>query len=145
MINSIKDIFSKVLKGDMSVTIDNISPDGDVTFIVSLEKLGLRPVDMVSPMVKTRFFVNFVGEILVRSNISMFADILTGFDPSLYEKIICNSKHEDFGMYLDRKSSLAKWQMHISLVQQILTEDYDRVMDGTPPSPSSPDESSEEE
>jgi len=129
---SMRDILSKVVKSAAKIRVEDVSPNGDVVFSANLDDLGITQNDLKHPILRTRFFVNFVGELFVRNNVETFAGILTGFDPKLYDKIICNCKHTDFGMSVNNAERLARWQMHISLVQQILTEDYDRVLECIP-------------
>jgi len=128
----IKEALVRVIQSTPKIEIESVHPNGDVMFKVNLKDLGLFKQDFECPFVRTRFFVNFVGEFLVRSNVPVFADILTGLDPSMYNKIVSGCKHTDFGMFLDKNKKTAKWQMHISLVQQILTEDFDRILDFMP-------------
>jgi hypothetical protein len=145
MSNIIRDLFVKILKSEPEISIEDVSPNGDVIFSATIGDLGLSQDDLKQPIMRSRFFVNFIGELFVRGNISLFADILTGFDPGMYEKIICNCRHTDFGMYIDNTHKLVKWQMHISLVQQILTEDFDRVLDEIPEIEEEEEEVDEEE
>lgn len=129
---AIREALVRVVQSSPKIEIESVHPNGDVMFKVNLKDLGLFKPDFEHPFMRTRFFVNFVGEFLVRSNVSIFADILTGLDPSLYNKIVSGCKHTDFGMFVDKGKKTAKWQMHISLVQQILTEDFDRILDFMP-------------
>jgi len=126
------DMLCRVLKSNPKMTLDQVHPDGDIIFSTKIAEMGLDPQELAHPIFRTRFFVNFIGEMLVRSNVDFFANILTGLDPTLYEKILYRSKHTDFGMYVDNKEYGAKWQMHISFVQQILTEDMERTMEEDP-------------
>ena len=134
---SMREILAKVVESGAKIKVEDVSPNGDVIFSASLDDLGITRDDLKHPILRTRFFVNFVGEFFVRNNVETFAGILTGFDPKLYDKIICNCKHTDFGMSVNNAERLARWQMHISLVQQILTEDYDRVLECMPQNGSS--------
>lgn len=94
---------------------------------MSLKDCSLDKSDCSSPIMRTRFLVDFIGELLVRDNIGRFASILTGLDPALYQKMICTSRHTDFGMMIDHKFTTMTFQMHMSLVQEILTEEFGKV------------------
>jgi hypothetical protein len=58
-----------------------------------------------------------------------FAEILTGLDPSLYERIVNNSKHTAFGMMVNHQDGIFKFQMHLSLIEQIMTEQQEKIID----------------
>jgi hypothetical protein len=137
--SSMREILAKVVKSGAKIKVEDVSPNGDVVFSANLDDLGITRGDLKHPILKTRFFVNFVGELFVRTNADTFISILTGFDQKLYDKIICNCKHTDFGMSVNNAERLAKWQMHISLVQQILIEDFDRVIECMPHNGNLPD------
>jgi len=119
-------IFQSIVSSKPKITIDGVQANGDVAFHVIMKDCSLEKADFVNPITKTRFFTNFVGELLVRENIQKFSVILTGLDHSLYQKLICTSRHTDFGMIIDHKWSIITFQMHLSLVQDILTEDFGR-------------------
>jgi hypothetical protein len=125
----VRDIFVRVLKSKPKLSLEQVQHNGDILFSVQIKDLGIDPAELAHPIFRTRFFVNFVGELLVRCNVEVFAHILTNLDSGMYDKIICGCKHTDFGMYIDTKHCVARWQMHISLIQQILTEDFDRILD----------------
>lgn len=111
------------------ITIDAVQADGDVAFHLLLKDCALLKEDFANPITKTHFFSNFVGELLVRENIQKFAVILTGLDQSLYQKLICTSSHSAFGMGIDHKWTTMTFQLHLSLVQEILTEDFARQIE----------------
>lgn len=126
---STKELFLAIVSASPKITIDAVQANGDVAFHVLMKDCSLTREDCSNPITKTGFFVNFVGELLVRSNIQKFSVILTGLDSSLYQKLICASRHADFGMVIDHKWSTMTFQMHLSLVQEILTEDFGRPPD----------------
>jgi hypothetical protein len=111
------------------IDIDAVQTDGDVLFHINLKDCKLTKEDYLNPCLSKRFFINFIGEILVRDNISRFATILTGLDPTLYLKMVGGCGHEDFGMYVDKNISIMTFQMHISLAQEILTEEFSNLSD----------------
>lgn len=130
--SGIREILSRILVSKVKIKVEDINPNGDMVFSAHFNDIGISPVDLKHPIMRTRFFVNFVGELLVRCNANELVSILVGFDAKLYDKIIGGCKHTDFGMFVDNASSLIKWQMHISHVQQILTEDFGRILDEVP-------------
>ena len=107
--------------------MDAVQANGDVAFHVSLNDCSLDKKDCLNPIMRTRFFVDFIGEFLVRENIESFANILTGLDNALYQKMICTCRHTDFGMIIDQEITIMTFQMHMSLVQEILTEEFGTI------------------
>ena len=137
-ISEVRDMLGRIVASRPRISIEGIDEDGDVIFAVSLKGMGLTKEDLVKKTMRARFFINTVGELLVRDHIDEFVPILTGLEPTLFDKIICASQHTDFGMIFDRDNGIVKLQMHISLVQQIITEDFDRLADGSLDDPSEP-------
>jgi len=120
--------------GAAIASVDNmeivaIQADGDVEFNVDLKNCGLSKEDYKHPMLFKRFFVNYIGELLVRQRISNFATILTGLDPLLYKKLVNTCEHGDFGMFMSKKDSIMIFEMHLSLIQEILTEEFAQLDD----------------
>jgi hypothetical protein len=117
-----REIFIAIASSKPKVVIDAVQANGDVSFHIKIKECSLDKVDLQNPIVSTPFFVNFLGELLVRENVNKFAEILVGLDTGLYNKMVCSSSHTDFGMLVDHKISTITMQMHISLVQEIMTE-----------------------
>jgi len=115
------------------ITIDAVHPNGDVLFHVSLKDCGLDKDVCACPTTHKRFFVNFVGELLVRENIEKFAEILWGLDPALERKMVYSFNHTDFGMTIDHKMTAMTFQMHLSLVREITTELFGNGAKDRPP------------
>ena len=129
---SAREIILAIVGSSPKITIDAVNAKGDVAFHVLTKECSLEPNDFMNPITEAVFFVNFVGEWFVRNNIQKFSVILTGLcqDPSLYEKLILGpgGRHKDFGMVIDLSWSIMTFQMHLSLVQEIVTE-FDRRID----------------
>ena len=138
--SGIRGILSRVISSRAKIKVEDVSPNGDMMFSAHFNDIGIVSSDLKHPIMRARFFVNFVGELLVRCNAQELVSILVGFDAKLYDKIIGNCKHTDFGMFVDNSSGLIKWQMHISHIQQILTEDYGRILDGVKPASAEDDD-----
>ena len=129
-----REMLQSIIGAASKITIDAVQANGDVEFHVLMKDCSIEREDCQNPIIRSRFFVNFVGELLVRENIQKFAVILTGLDPSLYQKLICTSRHTDFGMMIDHKWTTMTFRMHLSLVQEIMTEDFGRSQDPVGPS-----------
>jgi len=123
------DAFVKVLGSCPKASIEDVCSDGDVVFSVPLSDLGLTSESLaLTPLSQTDFFANFVGEYIVRKNINQFADVLYSIDPQIYEEVVCAEEHTGFGSVIS-KNTIMRFSMHISLVQQILTEDFKKVLE----------------
>ncbi len=117
-----RELLQAVVSSTPRITIDAVQADGNVAFHVLLRNCSLTKEDCSAPVMETAFFVNFMGEFLVRENIYKFAAILAGLDQGLYKKLVENAKHSDFGMVIDKKWTTMTFQMHLSLVKNIVTE-----------------------
>jgi len=117
-----RELLQAVVSSTPRITMDAVQADGNVAFHVSLKDCSLTKEDCSAPVMGTAFFVNFMGEFLVRENIYKFAVILTGLDPGLCKKLVGNAQHSDFGMVTDKKWTTMTFQMHLSLVRNIVTE-----------------------
>lgn len=126
---SIRKILESIVTAKPKISVDNVNTSGDVVFRVSVRSLGLDKKDCLSPFMRTKFFVNFLGEFLVRENIRKFVAILTCLDQGIYKKLVLEDEHTDFGMFVDEDLSVIAFKMHISLVQGIATE-FDRTEAG---------------
>lgn len=116
-------LLAKIVRAEGKISIDHISQDGDIKISIPLKDLGLPKTKMANtPFSRTNFFVDLLGEILVRKNIDEFAKILDELDPSTYERTVNRFKHRHFGIVTDEKD-VVRMQFHVSLVQRILTED----------------------
>jgi hypothetical protein len=68
-----------------------------------------------------------VGELLVRKNIAVFAEVLEKLDPKDYDRMVNCFRHRHFGMTVET-NDLLRFRFHSSLVQHILTEDLEGVV-----------------
>ena len=97
---NIKEIITSIISSDPKPIINVVQADGDVTFHIKLKECNISKEDCTNSLLFTRFFVNFIGEFLVRQNIDIFASILIGLDHALYQKMVCTCSHHDFGMII---------------------------------------------
>ena len=96
---------------------------GDLFFLIPVSNLGINPIffskyqyELFSP-----FIINFMGEFLIRENISMFAKVLTELKSEDYISIVNSYRHKRFGMEIRDNNII--FYFHASLIQRILTED----------------------
>lgn len=120
-------IITAIVSTKPRIVVGPVRADGNVSFDVRVKDCGLTKGDCANPIMATKFMVNFIGELLVRDNIDKFAPIVNGFDKAVYEKIVGDVVHADFGMATDAKLSCMTFHMHLSLVSNIMTEDFRRT------------------
>ena len=114
---------SRVVKADATITVDGITPEGDIKFSVPLRAAGLTRQAIARTLsCRSAFVVNLLGELLVRKNLKCFAEVLQKVDPRDYDRIVNNFRHRDFGMMVD-ENDVVRFTFHISHVQEILIED----------------------
>jgi len=124
------ELFMKVLaKESFDIKIEDAGKDGDVIFSLTQKSIGLTDDDMKKyPILRTNFFANFVGELIVRKHINQFVKTVLETNPEEYRKVVCGFNHKNFGMFVCSKSKTFKFQFHISLIQSILTEDLNNII-----------------
>jgi len=106
------------------VSVADCEENGDMSFTINLKDLGLTSDNFVK--YNKEFFSNYVvdilGELLIRENIHLFAGALTGLKTDYYVGAVSRSIHKRFGMKVEK--GLMTFYFHISLLQDILTEDF---------------------
>jgi hypothetical protein len=121
------DLVARVAKADPVITIEEMSGEGDIKFSVPLQAAGLtRPTMNRAGLTRSAYFVDWIGELLVRQNIAQFARLLEKLDPGLYDRTVNGYQHRHFGMKIE-EGDLLRFEFHISLIQRILTEDLEAV------------------
>jgi hypothetical protein len=124
------ELFLKIFSSEnLEIKNEDIGKNGDVIFSLSQKSIGLTDENMKKyPILRSKYFANFIGEFLVRKNINKFLKMLLGIDADEYGKVVCGYNHKDFGMDFCPKSKTFKFQFHISLIQNILTEDLNNII-----------------
>lgn len=106
------------------VTIADCEENGDMSFTIGLRDLGLTADNFTK--YNKEFFSNYIvdmlGELLIRENIHLFAEHLTSLKTDYYVSAVNRSIHKRFGMKVEK--GIMTFYFHISLVQDILTEDF---------------------
>ena len=107
--------------------IEKCNDEGEVKFEVPIRALGLsyENYDKYRPELVSRYAANVIGELLVRENIDKFVRILTELKDD-YMPIVNKWKHKDFGLFTVRDKF--HFVFHISLIQNILTEEIKRIV-----------------
>ena len=126
-----EDLIVRIVKANPEITVEGMNNEGDVLFSVMAKNIGTHQSEISSsPITRTCFFVNLLGELLVRKNINIFASILIDLDPKAYDSVVNCFNHRNFGMVMtDITNGTYRFQFHVSLVQSILTEDVYKVFE----------------
>jgi len=121
-------LLARVIRADAAVTYDELTGEGDIRFSIPMRAIRLSRAAMERyPLCRTSFFIDLIGEVLVRKNIAQFVDVLKKLDATVYDSRVNAHKHRHFGLIIDEKGVL-RFQFHISLVQRILTEDLNALL-----------------
>lgn len=106
--------------------VDGCDSEGDIHFEVVINSLGLDFNNLLKykPEISSDFFVNFLGEYLVRENMDKFVRVAEDLKDDYYS-IVNKYEHKKFGMKIARDKFI--FTFHVSLIQYILTEDFKRV------------------
>lgn len=106
------------------ISITDCEENGDMSFTIPLKDLGLN-AEHFSKYNKeffSNYIVDMLGELLIRENLHLFANHLTGLKTDYYVSAVSRSIHKRFGMKIEK--GFMTFYFHISLVQDILTEDF---------------------
>jgi len=106
--------------------IGNCDQEGEVIFSVSMKEAGItyNTFKEFKLEIFSNFVVDFMGELLIRENIDLFASKLTTIDSEAYADIVNEYEHKRFGMKILQDNLV--FSFHVSLLQDILTEDFKR-------------------
>ena len=101
--------------------IDKCTKDGDVIFEVPMRPLGLtwEVFEKYKRELSSNFVADFLGELLIRENINIFADVLMELRDK-YIQVVNQYEHKQFGMSSHRDKLV--FTFHVSLIQYILNE-----------------------
>lgn len=120
-----RELLSIIVKSTPTiVSFTDCEENGDMSFTINLKDLGLTSDNFCK--YNKEFFSNYIvdvlGELLIRENLHLFAGHLTGLKTDYYIGAVSQSIHKRFGMKIEK--GLMTFYFHISLVQDILTEDF---------------------
>ena len=124
-LTKIRELLSLVIKSTPKVvSISDCEENGDMSYTINLRELGLTADNFAK--YNKEFFSNYIvdmlGELLIRENLHLFAEHLTGLKTDYYVNAVSRSLHKRFGMKIEK--GLMTFYFHISLIQDILTEDF---------------------
>jgi hypothetical protein len=100
---------------------------GDIMFTIKPSEIGITSyvIWKYDKEIFSNFFVNFLGEFIVRENINQFIEFLkenVNFEEMSYDEIT-KRKHKNFGMKI-AGDSIVEFYFHVSLLRNILVENF---------------------
>jgi len=110
------------IQGQEHISIYDLSDDGIATFSVPLDNFGLT-AEQVNNIYnfRSRTFVNYFGELLIRPRFGVFFELLITFNNYAVE--MCSGvEHQDFGIKLKRNPDILEFTFHISLLLALENE-----------------------
>ena len=129
-----KDILNKISKGSLVIREDILLKEfsgkktGWVKFSVNLKDIGLSNSDFNEDLYLKEIFSNyimdFVGELLIRTNIERFMELVFSINHDEYLSLVSCERHKRFGAILDFQNKKLIMEFHVSLIQTILTEEF---------------------
>jgi len=125
------ELLGRILNGPMKLNIEGIDDKGDIFFFLPIRQIGMVKNDLTvhSLLIRTRFFTDFVGELLIRYNIDDFVRYMTeSVDPNQYLSMVSRTRHGGFGLFILEEDEALRFQFHISFLQQILSEDVNQMI-----------------
>jgi hypothetical protein len=120
-------LLARVMKAEGTITCEGFSAEGDFQFSVPMRDIGLSRTAMARPAARTKAVANLIGEMLVRKNIAMFAEMLEKLPPPEYDRRLNAYVHRHFGMTIEEDDRL-QFLFHSSLVQRFLIEDLEGIL-----------------
>lgn len=120
-----RELLSSVIGSDTVIqSITDSDDQGNISFSVNLKDLGFKSNDFYKyhREIFSNFIVDFLGELLVRENLPLFVVNITSMKHESYLNAVSCCNHKCFGMKIDKGNMIFKF--HISLLQEILTEDF---------------------
>ena len=95
----------------------------DITFSVFMDDMGFDRETYIKYEKEffSTFMIDFLGEFLVRENISQFVELTSKLEAQDYIEAISSKTHRKFGVTV--LGNVAKFKFHISLLPRILTEE----------------------
>jgi hypothetical protein len=113
---------AEAVKSHAVIKIGEPNDIGDITISVKWKELGFSKQDLNHPSFKSAFFLDMLGELLVRKHIGEFADILAKMDTSTYANTVNSWRHTTFGF--EHLKDELQFSFHLSLAQSILAEEF---------------------
>ncbi len=103
--------------------------NGMIKFIVNVQSLGISSNDIYShtKQLFSNFIVDFIGQLIIRNNITMFINEFVKIEDEDYMEMIFKRNHTHFGVQFDSLNDKLIFTFHASLIHDILTEEFKRI------------------
>ena len=124
------DLIARIVKSPLKVTIEGVDDKGDIFFISDIRQLGFTKDDLATSalLIRTRFFTDFLGELLLRYNIDEFVRYISDqIDAVQYMSMVSRTRHGGFGLFILEEDESLRFQFHVSFIQKILSEDINQI------------------
>lgn len=117
------------INNDISLNLDEEKKyNGWISFSISFKNLGLEKKNFIDnkfiKTIYTNFMINFIGELLVRSNIEKFTSLIFSVGEEEYLDLVTKTIHKSFGASFDSVGNRIILSFHMSIFQSLLTEDF---------------------
>lgn len=116
-------VLSKVIQHPPKLmSVGDWDENGDIKFSIGMRELGLTNQEyrQYEHELFSYFIVDFLGELIVRENLSIFVEKLQNYDINDY-MIAIEDKHKRFGIKTEKGKLV--FIFHVSFLKNILTED----------------------
>jgi len=120
-----RELLSLIIKTTPQIiSITDCEENGDMSFVIPLKDLGLNAYHFskYNKELFSNYIVDMLGELIIRENLHLFASHLTRLKLDFYVSAVSRSIHRRFGMQIEK--GFMTFYFHISLIQDILTEDF---------------------
>jgi hypothetical protein len=120
-----RNVLFRIIDNKPSISSIEMNEDeGDISFSVAVKDIGLEQIDFYKyhNEIYSNFIVDFLGELLVRENISTFVELISSLENENYFDVMNKCEHKRFGMRFEK--GLFIFSFHISFLQRILTENF---------------------
>lgn len=129
----IKDVLYKISKSNLNINDDiqfgngNTLSGGWITFSSNIKDIGFTKEDInvkYNHEIFSNFMIDFLGELLIRTNTEKFLNEILKFDGQEIVSIVNKDKHKRFGATFDETENKIIFCFHVSLLHNLLTEDF---------------------
>ena len=102
---------------------DELVKTGDISFSVFMDEMGFDKETYLKYEKEffSNFMIGFLGEFLVRENISTFVEKILEVEPQDFIQTISSKIHKKFGISV--QGNVVTFTFHVSLLPKILTEE----------------------
>ena len=100
---------------------------GRILFSIGVEDAGFTMADVqkrYNRQIFSNFVADFMGQLILRDNISRFTNEMMAMQADVFTQAVGSCTHQRFGMSLDIEKHELIFSFHVSLLTEILTEEF---------------------